>query len=326
MERVGGCGLAWSLHTQVEKISCDAFVRVPSTICIFARTRVCVHMCCARMLISHEIGAPAESVPTMSCVICLVSSPDARHSCSCSARTCPACLLQLLDRGADRCVVCGSRFRQLAVVRACLYGVQTSGSDSGDLTKAKAHGKLAVAYSGAGRHADALQSLAIALRHAAPGSLWQHFLKLESAQNLLSIGRTDEARRCLVSVMPTLLQLPTSLPEASLHAHCCMLLAKTNVQNERRAAAKSWLRRAIRVQGEFGLQGPLATTMQLYSELLSRDHEHQEAKAVLQDAERIMERYETDVCPYMTYPARALRMICLHMPRICQCTQLITIC
>ena len=235
----------------------------------------------------------------MSCVICLVSSPDARHSCCCSARTCPACLLALLDRGADRCVVCGSRFRPLSVVRACLHGVHNCAVDSSDLAKAKAHGKLAVAYSSAGRHEDALQSLAIAQGHAAPGSRWQHFLKLESAQNLLSIGQTDEAQRCLRSVMPTLLQLPTSLPEASLYSHCCMLLAKTSVQNQRRDAAKSWLRRAIDVQGAFGLHAPLATTMQLYFELLSRDGEYLEAKTVLQDAERIMDRYETDGRPHI---------------------------
>ena len=237
-------------------------------------------------------------------MICLVSSADARHSCGCSARTCPPCLLALLDRGADRCVVCGSRFRPLSVVRACLHGVQSRAADSSELTKAKAHGKLAVAYSSAGRHQDALQSLAIAQSHAAPGSRWEHFLKLESAQNLLSIGQTEEAQRCLRSVMPTLLQLPTSLPEASLYSHCCMLLAEMNVQNQRRDAAKSWLRRAIEVQGELGLRAPLATTMQLYSELLSDDNEHHHAKTVLEDAERIVERYETDERPHMACTAR----------------------
>ena len=191
----------------------------------------------------------------------------------------------------------GSRFRQLSVVAACLHGVQNCAADGGDSAKAKAHGKLAVAYSSAGRHADALRSLAIAQRHAVPVSWWEHFLRLESAQNLLSIGSTEEAQRCLLGVMPTLLQLPTSLPEASLYAHCCMLLAKTNVQTERRDAAKSWLRRAIGVQSDFGLHGPLATTMQLYSELLSRDNEYQEAKTVLQDAEGIMSLYETDEHP-----------------------------
>ena len=180
--------------------------------------------------------------------------------------------------------MCGSRFRPLSVVRACLFGVQSCDGDSSDLTKAKAHGKLAVAYSSAGRHEEALQSLAIAQRHAAPGSRWEYFLKLESAQNLLSIGQTDEAQRCLRSVMPTLLQLPTSLPEASLYAHCCMLLAKTSVQNERRAAAKSWLRRATDVQADFGLHAPLDTTLQLYPELLSRDNEHNDSKTVLQSS------------------------------------------
>ena len=211
-------------------------------------------------------------------------------------------------------------------MRACLFGVQSCASDSSDLTKAKAHGKLAVAYSSAGRHEEALQSLAIAQRHAAPGSRWEHFLKLESAQNLLSIGQTDEAQRCLRSVMPTLLQMPESLPEASLYAHCCMLLAKTSVQNERRAAAKSWLRRAIDVQADFGLHAPLATTMQLYSELLSRDNEYHDAKTVLQDAECIMERYETDERPHMASPARAPPYdTCPHVSRTGQRTQLITI-
>ena len=201
----------------------------------------------------------------------------------------PSCHMAGVGQGVHR-----SRFRPLSVVTACLHGVQNCAREDGDSAKAKAHGKLAVAYSSAGRHADALQSLAIAQRHAVPGSRWEHFLKLESAENLLSVGRTDEAQRCLLGVMPTLLQLPTSLPEASLYAHCCMLLAKTNVQTERRDAAKSWLRRAIDVQGDFGLHGPLATTMQLYSELLSRDNEYQEAKTVLQDAEGIMSLYETD--------------------------------
>ena len=154
-----------------------------------------------------------EGFPNMSsCVICLSTSADARRSCNCSARVCPACLLALLDRGANRCVVCGSNFEPLAVVRACLHNVQTCGVSSGDL--AKAHGKLAVAYSTAGRPRHALRSLAIAHLHAEPNSRWEQFLKLESTQNLLCVGETTEADRVSRNIMPTVLQRPTSKPTA----------------------------------------------------------------------------------------------------------------
>ena len=74
---------------------------------VIARTNVCAYRCCTRTQIMCAIWAVMESVPTMRCVVCLVSSPDARRSCGCSARTSAACLLALLDRGVDRCVVCG---------------------------------------------------------------------------------------------------------------------------------------------------------------------------------------------------------------------------
>ena len=87
--------------------ACDVVLHVLPVIRVLARTNLCAYRCCARMQINCPIWAPVESVPTMRCVICLESSPNARRSCGCSARTCAACLLALLDRGADRCVVCG---------------------------------------------------------------------------------------------------------------------------------------------------------------------------------------------------------------------------
>ena len=232
----------------------------------------------------------------MSCVICLDASADARRSCSCSARTCPACLLALLDRGINRCVVCGSHFEILAVVNACLHNAQICADSGGDL--AKAHGKLAVAYSTAGRPRDALRSLAIAQLHVEPNTRWEQFLKLESAQNLLSIGETTEADRLSRSIMPAVLQVPTSKPSAALYAHCCLLKCKIHVQREKRGpAGLSWLQRAIGVQSDWGLDAPLATSLQLQAELLSKEGKHHEAKQALERAERVMSNYETDAVP-----------------------------
>ena len=221
----------------------------------------------------------------MSCVICL-STGDAHRSCSCSARLCPVCLLALLDRGVNRCVVCGSNFEHLAVVRACLRNVQNCALGGGDLSKA--HGKLAVAYSAAGRPRRALRSLAIAQLHAQPNSRWEQFLKLESVQNLVSIGETTEADRLSRSIMPTVLQVPTSRPAAALYAHCCLLKYKINVQRDKQWAAASWLRRAIGVQSDFGLDAPLAASRQLHADLLNEEAKHQEAKQALERSERLM--------------------------------------
>ena len=228
----------------------------------------------------------------MSCIICLSTSADAGHACTCSARICPACLLAQLDRGLNRCVVCGSNFEPLAVVRACLHNLQNCGVSSGEL--AKAHGKLAVAYSIAGRPRQALRSLAIAHLHAEPNSRWEQFLKLESAQNLLCIGETTEADRVSRNVMPTALRVPTSKPEAALYAHCCLVKCKINVQRDKQGPAASWLRRAIGVQSDFGLDAPLATSLQLHAELLSKEGKHHEAKQALERAEGLMLNYETD--------------------------------
>jgi hypothetical protein len=72
------------------------------------------------------------------------------------------------------------------------------------------------------------------------------------------------------------------------------LKCKINVQREKPGPAGSWIRRAIGVQSEFGLDAPLATSLQLYSELLSKEGKHHEAKQALESAERLMLKYETD--------------------------------
>ena len=71
---------------------------------------MCAHEChvarvhAARVHASCHICA-CDRVRPMSCIICL-SSAEARRVCSCSARACRGCLLSLLDRGRQRCVVC----------------------------------------------------------------------------------------------------------------------------------------------------------------------------------------------------------------------------
>ena len=151
-----------------------------------------------------------------------------------------------------------------------------------------------MAYSSAGLPKHALSSLAIAQRHAEPNSRWELFLKMESAQNLLSMGDTDEADRRLRSIMPTVLQVTTSRPAAALYAHLCLLKCKINVQRDKQWAAASWLRRAIGVQSDFGLDAPLAASLQLYADLLNKEAKHQEAKQALERSERLMLNYETD--------------------------------
>ena len=97
--------------------------------------------------------------------------------------------------------------------------------------------------------------------------------------------------------MPTILLVPTSRPAAALYAHCCLLKYKINVQRDKQCAAASWLRRAIGVQSDFGLDPPLAASLQLYADLLNKEAKHQEAKQALERSERLMSNYETD--PYL---------------------------
>ena len=228
----------------------------------------------------------------MSCVICLNASAHARRACSCSAKLCRGCLMELLNHGRQRCVVCGSRFRPSAVVRACLFGLQNA--DGGDL--AKRYVKLAIAYSGAGKPRLALRTLVIAQHHAAPGSRWGHFLKLEIASNLLAIRRTADADNCLQSVMPEILEMPQTRSSGLLFAECCTLLCKTNVQLEKHGEARAWLRRAMEVQGSLQLDGPLANSLQLDAEILSCEGKLQLAKESLITASHVMSRCETDEC------------------------------
>ena len=229
--------------------------------------------------------------PPMNCIICLSTSTNARPVCSCSSRVCRRCFLGLLDRGRQRCVVCGSRYQPSSVVRACLFGVQNA--DVAD-DPAKSYAKLAVAYSNAGRPRRALRSLAIAQNLAVPGTRWYHFIVLETAQNLLVIGDAASAERCLQSVMPSLLSLPTTLSSGVLYSSCCVLLSKTSMQLEKRGTARAWLRRAMHVQGDLGLDLPLADSLQLDAKMLSREGQHRQAKESLQRAERILLQRETD--------------------------------
>jgi hypothetical protein len=200
--------------------------------------------------------------------------------------------MELLDRGRDRCVVCGSRFHSSAIVKACLFGLQISADLGGD--PAKPYVKLAVAYSNAGRPRRALRSLATAQQHAVPGSRRDHFISLETAQNLVAIGDASSAERCLRRVMPSLLALPTTFSAGVLYASCCTLLCKTSTQLDKRGPARSWLRRAMDVQGDLGLDGPLADSLQLDAQMSSCEGKHHQAKEALQSAERIMSRCETD--------------------------------
>ena len=202
--------------------------------------------------------------------------------------------MELLDRGKDRCVVCGSRFIPSAVVTACLFGLQSSAHLGGD--QAKAYVKLAVAYSNAGRPRRALRSLAIAQHHALPGSRWEHFLKLEIASNLLAIGHTADAERCLRSVMPQILEMPQTRSAGLLYAECCKLLCKMNVQLEKHGAARSWLRSAMEAEDSLQLDGPLANSLQLDAQILSTEGQFQLAKESLITAAHIMSRCETDEC------------------------------
>ena len=229
-----------------------------------------------------------------SCVICLDASTDARRSCSsaCTARTCSACLIALLDRGKQRCVVCGSCFLHSAVVRACEFSLQKA--DGADL--AKRYVKLAIAYSGAGKPRLALRMLVIAQRHAVPGFTWEHFMKLEIASNLLAIRRTSLAESCLRSVMPEILEMPKTRSSGLLFAECCTLLCKTSVQRENYAEARSWLRRAMQVEDSLELHGPLANSLQLDAQILSCEGNLQLAKESLITASHVMSRCETDEC------------------------------
>ena len=228
----------------------------------------------------------------MSCIICLTSA-NAERACSCTALACRGCLLEILDRGKERCVVCGSRWHPLAVVHACLSGLEgpTTNQD-----QAKAYVKLAVAYSAAEDPRRALRSLAIAQHLVEPESRWDHFIKVETGQNLLAIGHIDDAERCLRGVMPRLLQLPRRAPSGVLFAACCILMCKANSRKDQSGPARAWLRRALNIQADLGLEVPLATSLQLDANLLMREGKYHIAKKTLQSAERILSRVETDEC------------------------------
>ena len=224
----------------------------------------------------------------MNCVICL-TAPNADSVCGCSALVCRACLLSLLDHGRERCVVCGSRFTPSAVVKACLLGLDGSaGQDP------KAYIKLAVAHSAAGDPRCALRSLAIAQHLAVSGSRWELLIKIETAQSLLAIGHVDDADACLRGVMARTLELPRTFGNGILFASCCTLLCKTSMQQAKFGPARAWLRRALNIQADLGLNASLATSLELDAKLLSRQGKYDLAKRTLQTAEDIMSEAESD--------------------------------
>ena len=224
----------------------------------------------------------------MNCVICL-TAPNADSVCGCSALVCRACLLSLLDHGRERCVVCGSRFTPSAVVQACLLGLEGPvGQD------AKAYIKLAVAYSSAGDPRCALRSLAIAQHLAVSGSRWELLIKIETAQSLLAIGHVDDADACLRGVVPMIREMPRTFGNGILFASCCTLLCKTSMQQAKFGPARAWLRRALNIQADLGLNASLATSLELDAKLLSRQGKYDLAKRTLQTAEDIMSEAESD--------------------------------
>ena len=224
----------------------------------------------------------------MNCVICL-TAPNADSVCGCSALVCRVCLLSLLDHGRERCVVCGSRFTPSAVVKACLLGLEGPvGQD------AKAYIKLAVAYSSAGDPRCALRSLAIAQHLAVSGSRWELLIKIETAQSLLAIGHVDDADACLRGVVPMIRELPRTFGNGILFASCCTLLCKTSMQQAKFGPARAWLRRALNIQADLGLNASLATSLELDAKLLSSQGKYDLAKRTLQTAQDIMSEAESD--------------------------------
>ena len=96
--------------------------------------------------------------------------------------------------------------------------------------------------------------------------------------------------------MPAVFQLPRSYASAVLYTHCCTLLGKTNAQLEKHGTAKAWLRRAMEVQGDLGLDVALANSLQLEATILSCEGKHALAKESLQGAESIVSGRESDEC------------------------------
>ena len=252
----------------------------------------CVHLCVCTAMCNIWAQQQVCLKVAMSCVICLDASAKARRVCGCSARVCLRCLMALLDRGRDRCVLCGSRFRSNAVVKACRQALENVDNDR---DRAGRHVKLAVAYSMTGLPRRALRHLAIAKRFAAPGSIEAHNMQLEIASNLLETGSTAEAERCLLSVMDMILEMtPVTLASALLYTSCCTLLARTNLNFGKFAPAKSWLRRAMAFQDEPQFEFQLAESLQLEAQILRCEGNLGEAKESLQKALRITTRGETD--------------------------------
>ena len=229
----------------------------------------------------------------MHCVICLDASADARRVCGCSARVCRRCLVELLDRGKDKCVACGTRWRAPAVVNACRQALENVDDDH---DRARRYMKLAAAYSTAGRPRKSLHMLAKAKKLHAPGPIWDHYIKLESASNFLDIGSTAKAEKCLLGIVHVIPEMtePISTSSGVLYSRCCWLLCKVAMQYEQLALAKSWVQRAMDIQGQLGLEWQLGESLQLDAQILRMDGKFEASRESLAKAERIMLRCETD--------------------------------
>jgi tetratricopeptide (TPR) repeat protein len=176
-------------------------------------------------------------------------------------------------------------------VKACVSGLDGSaGQDP------KAYIQLAVAHSSAGDPRCALRSLAIAQHLAVSGSRWELLIKIETAQSLLAIGHVDDADASLRGVMPMILEMPRTFGNGILFASCCTLLCKTSMQQTKLGAARAWLRRALNIQADLGLNASLATSLELDAKILSRQGKYALAKRTLQTAEDIMSEAESDEC------------------------------
>jgi tetratricopeptide (TPR) repeat protein len=139
-----------------------------------------------------------------------------------------------------------------------------------------------------------LRSLAIAQHLAVSGSRWELLIQIETAQSLLAIGHVDDADACLRGVMPMILEMPRTFGNGILFASCCTLLCKTSMQQAKFGPARAWLRRALNIQADLGLNASLATSLELDAKLLSRQGKYDLAKRTLQTAEDIMSEAESD--------------------------------
>ena len=90
--------------------------------------------------------------------------------------------------------------------------------------------------------------------------------------------------------------MPRTFGNGILFASCCTLLCKTSMQQAKFGPARAWLRRALNIQADLGLNASLATSLELGAKHLSRQGKYDLAKITLQTAEDIMSEAESDEC------------------------------